>query len=85
MPSTFRVPEDLHRTIRNIRIDLEREYEVKTPSLQDFANVALERLLTEWENPRQREEILSQLLTRRQNARMRMGPQPKSSRKSSNN
>ncbi len=73
MPASVRVPDDIYKAIRQIRIALEGEYEFKTPSFQDFTNVAFERLLREWEDPKTREEILQELLTRRQQARMRMG------------
>ncbi len=64
MASSIRVPEDVYKTIRHIRITLEGKYEADTPSFQDFDNVALERLISEWDNPNHREQILSQLLAR---------------------
>ena len=79
MPVNVRVPDELYKAIRLIRIALEEEYEFKTPSFQDFINVALERLLREWEDPNTREQILQELLTRRQQARMRMGTPQNSS------
>lgn len=83
MPSIIRVPDDIYQTIRQIRITLEGKYESNTPSFQDFANVALERLLSEWENPRKREQILDELLNRRSLARARMGNHSKSSKQNS--
>ena len=78
MPSIIRVPDDIYTCLRHVRISLEGQYEKDAPTFQDFALVALKRLLSEWEQPNQREQILLELLDSRKNARSRMGPPSKS-------
>ncbi len=68
-----RVPADLYEMLREIKISLESQYQSAGPTMQDLATIALKRLISQWQNPDEQAEILTELLEQRKLARSRMG------------
>ncbi len=73
MPSTVRVPADLYKALRQIRLDLESQYQSAAPSVQDMITVALKRFINDWNNSEEQNELLNELLEHREIARSNMG------------
>jgi len=73
LAATARIPEDIYKALRAIRISLEGEYYSAAPSMQDLVNIALLRLLEDWQDEEEQKKILEALLQYRSIARSRMG------------
>lgn len=73
MSSTVRVPKELYESLREIKVLLESEYQSAAPSMQDLVSLALKRLISDWDNLEEREELLEDLLEHRRVARSKMG------------
>lgn len=76
LAQTVRVPKELYKTLKEIRIALEAEYFSAAPSMQDMVSVAIERFINDWQNPEYQSQLLEILLKYRQEARSRMGKKP---------
>jgi len=73
LPSTVRVPDDIYKTLRQIKIELESQHQSAAPTMQDLVSVALEQFLKDWNDSNTNEELLLVLLEHRKAARSRMG------------
>ncbi len=73
MPQPVRVPDDIYATLQEIKFSLDPEYLKAAPSIQDMVNVALKRLIEDWEHPNSHDQLLAELLEQREIARSRMG------------
>lgn len=73
MSSTVRVPADLYEALRQIRLELESQYQSAAPSVQDMISVALRRFIDDWNNSEEQNQLLKELLEHREIARSNMG------------
>jgi hypothetical protein len=64
--------------LHELKISLEQKYGKEAPTMQDIVNVALTRLILAWEDPKQREQLITELLGSRAMSRSRMGKVKKS-------
>jgi len=71
--STVRVPGDLYKSLREIKVSLESQHLSAAPSIQDLVVVALSRFIQDWNNPSEQEKMTGVLLANRKEARSRMG------------
>ncbi len=75
MPHQVRIPDEIFSELYKIRESLiDPQYISDAPTYQDMVNVALKRLISDWQqNLNARSHITEQLLEQRQIARSRMG------------
>ncbi len=73
MPQSVRVPDDIYASLQQIKFSLDPQYMKAAPSIQDMVNVALKRLIEDWEDPDNHTQLLKELLEQRQIARSHMG------------
>jgi hypothetical protein len=73
LSSTIRIPSDIYRTLQDIQLSLESHHYSAAPSLQNLVNIALQRLIRDWNNPDEQSLILEELLRHRKASRSRMG------------
>lgn len=76
--STARIPDDMERDLRSLKIRLELNHGKAAPSIQDLVSVALKRLLRDL-NSEDSQEVEQELLQHRQQMLEKMGrPNPDS-------
>lgn len=73
MSQQVRIPDEIYTALQSVKFSLDPKYLKAAPSIQDIVTVALKRLIEDWENLDDREQLIEELLEQRENARSRMG------------
>jgi hypothetical protein len=77
LPHQVRIPDDIYAELYKIKHLFEQSLEPQkisnAPSLQDMVNVALKRLIKDWQDPEQQILLRDELLEQRSVARSNMG------------
>ena len=73
MASTVRIPTEIYEQLREINVLLESKHQSAAPTIQDLVSVAVNRLITDWNDDRLQPKLLEELLEHRKDARARMG------------
>jgi hypothetical protein len=79
LSTNVRIPPELYQKLRKIRISLDSEYYSAAPTIQDLVTIAIKRLIEDWEDSEEQNQLLDELLNQRQQARSRMGKKNKDS------
>lgn len=77
MPHQARIPDEIYAELYTIKHSFEQllaPYQISNaPSLQDMVNVALKRLIKDWQDPDKHDLLHDELLEQRRLARSNMG------------
>lgn len=75
MSNKIRIENEMYEAIRQIKLELESDYGINGPTMQDLITVALKQFIENWNSAetQEKEKLLSELLEHRKNARSRMG------------
>lgn len=77
MPHQARIPDEIYAQLYTLRHSLEQMLAPNrisdAPSVQDIVNVALKRLIRDWQDPEQQILLRNELLEQRRVARSNMG------------
>ncbi|MBR8834356.1 MAG: hypothetical protein DSM106950_10055 [Stigonema ocellatum SAG 48.90 = DSM 106950] len=77
MPYQARIPNEIYADLHRIKHSFEQSlapHQISdAPSLQDMVNVALKRLIRDWQDPEQQNLLRDELLEQRRVARSNMG------------
>ncbi len=77
LPHQARIPDDIYTQLYSIRQSFEQMLAPNrisdTPSVQDIVNVALKRLIRDWQDPEKQDLLRDELLEQRRVARLNMG------------
>ncbi len=77
LPYQARIPDEIYGELYRIKHSFEQSlapHQISdAPSLQDMVNVALKRLIRDWQNPELQNSLNDELLEQRRVARSNMG------------
>ncbi len=77
LPHQARIPDEIYTHLYSIRQSFEQMLDPNrisdTPSVQDIVNVALKRLIRDWQDPEKQDLLRDELLEQRKVARSNMG------------
>ncbi len=77
LPHQARIPDDIYAELYKIKHLFEQSLAPQkisnAPSLQDMVNVALKRLIRDWQDPEKQDLLRDELLEQRKVARSNMG------------
>lgn len=77
LPHQARIPDEIYAELYRIKHSFEQSlapHQISNaPSLQDMVNVALKRLIRDWQDPEQLNLLCEELLEQRRIARSKMG------------
>jgi hypothetical protein len=77
LPHQARIPDDTYAQLYTIKHSLEQMLAPNrisdAPSVQDIVNVALRRLISDWQDPQKQNLLHDELLEQRRIARKKMG------------
>lgn len=77
MPRQARIPDEIYAELHKVKQSFEQSFAPNqtsdVPSLQDMVNVALKRLIRDWQDPQQKKVLSNELLKQRNVSRSKMG------------